>query len=81
MNLAPHLHVEWVEDEAVVLDPDTQQLHYLSPPAALAYALIGELGYDQGIEELRARHGKAPTFEGDLKALIKELTTRGILVT
>ena len=80
MRPAPELHVEWVENEAVILDPRTKQLHYLTPPAAVAFALIGELGYDAGITELRKRHGNAPAFEDDLDALLRNFTSRGLLI-
>lgn len=80
MRPAPHVHVEWVDDEAVVLDPDRQELHYLNASAALAFALITEHGYDPGIAELRSRYGETPDFDAQLEHLVKELVDKGLLI-
>lgn len=78
MEAAPGVHVEWVAGEAVVLDRASGDLHYLNPPAALAWALIQEHGYDRGIAELRRRYPEAPGDE--LHGLIQEMLERGLLV-
>ena len=79
MRAAPDLHVEWVDDEAVILDPATQPLHYLNPPAALAFALVAEHGYDKALKELRARYGDSPDFQEQVAGLIGDLSAKGLL--
>ena len=80
MKLAEGKHVEWVGDEAVVLDKASGDLHYLNPPAALVYALIQEHGYDAGLAELRRLHGGSPTLDEDLPGLLEDMVARGLLV-
>lgn len=77
--LAPGLHVEWVGEEAVVLDPESGQLHYLNPPAALVFALVGEMGYERALEQLRRSHGDVPDLEEDVRRLVDDLKERGLL--
>ena len=79
MNLAPHLHVEWVGDEAVVLNEETKELHHLNSTAAIVYALIGEKGYAGALDDLGKRFpGEA--IEKDVEALIADMVERGLLV-
>ena len=78
MEAAEGVHVEWVGGEAVVLDRDTGDLHYLNPPAALAWALIQEHGFEGGVEELRRTYPDAPGE--DLDGLIEDMIERGLLV-
>ncbi|MEA2451379.1 MAG: hypothetical protein QOG04_89 [Actinomycetota bacterium] len=73
------MHVEWVDDEAVVLNVATGHLHHLNPPAALAYALFLEHGYDKGLEELRRTVG-SPAIEDDLPGLLEEMRGEGLLI-
>ena len=80
MRVADGVHVEWVEDEAVILDEDNTQLHYLNSSAAQVYALVEELGFDEAMQELRSRHGAAPFDSGEIGALIEEMTAKGLLV-
>lgn len=80
MKPAEGLHVEWVDDEAVVLDTTSSQLHYLNPPAALVYALILEHGYESALEELRRTRGGNPQMNEELDTLLKDMTSKGILV-
>lgn len=80
MRAAPEIHVEWVDDEAVALNPETGQLHYLNPPAALAYALIAELGLEEGLLQLRERAQIPPEAEGELQVLIDEFLDKGLLL-
>ena len=80
MRVAPGLHVEWVDDEAVILHPETKELHHLNGPAALAFALMSEHGVTRGLEELRSSHGHAASFEDDVAQLLEELTAKGLLL-
>lgn len=80
MRAAEGLHVEWVDDEAVVLDPQTSQLHYLNPTAALVYAAILELGYDRGLEEVKRRHRDADGMTAELASLVDDMVSKGLLI-
>lgn len=80
MKVADGKHVEWVDEEAVVLDAETGDLHYLNGPAAKVYALIGEYGYDKGLEELAKQHGTEPNFQAELDDVIKDMVEKGLLV-
>jgi hypothetical protein len=73
------VHVEWVEDEAVILHPETKQLHYLNSSAAMVYALIQEEGFDAALKEIRARH-QGPEVEENLRQLVEDLVEKGLLV-
>ncbi len=73
------MHVEWVEGEAVVLNTNSGELHYLNGSAALVYALIQEKGYEAAVEELNARFGTELINE-ELPALLKDMLERQILV-
>jgi hypothetical protein len=77
---APGVHVEWVGDEAVVLDPKSGQLHYLNPPAALVFALITEMGYHGALEQLNRSHGHVSELLGDVQRLVHDLQEKGLLV-
>jgi hypothetical protein len=80
MRVSGDRAVEWVDDEAVVLDPATGELHYLNRSAALIYALILEHGYERGMKEA------ATMFEGDSgfgegsAVLVAEMVERGLLI-
>lgn len=80
MRVADGKHVEWVDEEAVVLDSDTGDLHYLNGPAAKVYALIGEYGYEKGLEELRRQHGTEEHFKEQLDEVLKDMVEKGLLV-
>ncbi|HEY7874615.1 MAG TPA: hypothetical protein VIG64_05785 [Actinomycetota bacterium] len=80
MRVADGKHVEWVDEEAVVLDSDSGDLHYLNGPAAKVYALIGEYGYDKGLEELERQHGAEPDFKAQLDDVLKDMVEKGLLV-
>jgi hypothetical protein len=73
-------HVEWIDNEAVVLDTRTGELHYLNSSAAYVYALILEHGFDQAMTELRRTHGDAISGSDDLPKLIDEFVERGLLI-
>ena len=71
------MHVEWVDDEAVVLEQETGRVHYLNPPAALVYALVIEHGFDAAITKLKEGENGARGDEVD--ALLDEMVARGLL--
>jgi hypothetical protein len=81
MDLAPHLHIEWVDDEAVILDTETGHLHYLNPPAALALALIAEHGLAAAADQLRSSHGQDPQkVDEEFADFLREMLEKGVLV-
>ena len=80
MRVADGKHVEWVDEEAVVLDSDTGDLHYLNGPAAKVFAFIGEYGYDQALKELEKQHGDTPNFKEELQDVLKDMVEKGLLV-
>jgi hypothetical protein len=80
LKLAPGMHVEWIEGEAVILDPESGDLHYLNGTAALVYALIEEHGYDDAMTELSSRYADSPAFDAELKDLLDDMKEKGILV-
>ena len=80
MRVADGKHVEWVDEEAVVLDSDSGDLHYLNGPAAKVFAMIGEYGYDKGLAELEKQHGDQPNFKAELDDVLKDMVEKGLLV-
>ena len=80
MRPADGKHVEWIDDEAVVLDPATEELHYLNGPAALVYALILEHGFDRGMEEVRSIYCAESDIEEDIAECLEGLADKGLLV-
>ena len=80
MRPADGKHVEWIDDEAVVLDPSTEELHYLNAPAALLYGLILEHGYERGLEELRSIYGAESEIEKGIEDCLEGLADKGLLV-
>ena len=74
------MHVEWVDDEAVALDPATGQLHYLNPPAALFLALVLEHGYQRAIAEFRSAYANEPDFDEEFNQMTDQMTEGGLLV-
>jgi hypothetical protein len=80
VKVAPHVAIEWVDDEAVALDPESGELHYLNTSAALVLALIEEHGYDRALEELRTRHGMDEGSETELRDLLEEMVGKGLLI-
>lgn len=72
------LHVEWVQDEAVVLDPASGELHYLNPAAAVVYALILEHGYARAVAEV-ATMADAVELRKALPELIDQMIEKGLL--
>lgn len=80
MRPSPDLHVEWIEDEAVVLDQTSGQIHHLNAPAAVFLALVQELGYDGAVARLTEELGDRPGFEEELARLQTDMRERGILI-
>lgn len=80
MRASEALHVEWIENEAVVLDPDGREIHHLNPPAAYTLALIQERGFDDAMGELRERFGSDSEFARALPTLIEDMKQKGLLV-
>ena len=71
--------MEWVDEEAVVLNPETSRLHYLNPPAALLYALILEHGYQQALLEVR-QLPKETDIEQEVPGLVQDMVDAGLLI-
>lgn len=63
-----------------MLDPESGQLHYLNPPAALVFALIGEVGYEQALEELRRSYGHVSALAEDVRGVVNDLREKRLLV-
>ena len=80
MEAAEGLHVEWVEQEAVVLDPVSGQMHYLNPPAAYVYALIQEYGYQEAMTRLEQDFEESSAIRRDLTTLLEDMVAKGLLV-
>ena len=80
MRAAPELFVEWVDNEAVVLDPESGQVHYLNHSAAVVYASILEHGFDAAMAELERQHGRAAGFAEEMPVLLEELKEKGLLL-
>lgn len=80
VRAAPEMFVEWVDNEAVVLDPESGQVHYLNPSAAIVYASILEHGFEPAMSDLERRHGDAEGFAEELPVLLEELKEKGLLL-
>jgi hypothetical protein len=81
MRAAPGFHVEWVDDEAVVLDTQSGLLHYLNAPAALVYALILEHGFEEAIARVGSLNtGAGPPDRNELTQLVEDMKERGLLI-
>lgn len=80
MRPVENLHVEWVEDEAVVLNPRSGELHYLNPPAALVFAAISEYGYEQGIRHVKETQSGVEALDEEIEATVETMLNKGLLV-
>lgn len=80
MKIADTMYVEWVEGEAVVLNRESGELHYLNGTAAVVFALVQEHGFEGGLSEVRERFGSTEQIEGDLADLVSDMKEKGILV-
>lgn len=79
MKVRQGVHVEWVDDEAVILDPENERLHYLNPTAALLYALMAEVGFTAALEEMRQRFSTVTDLDQELERLVEEMVEEGLL--
>ncbi len=75
------VYVEWVGDEAVVLNQSTGELHYLNPPAAAVLALLLEHGVERGVHEVVGHFDLAADAQEELAALLEDMAARGIVVS
>ena len=80
MRAAEDLHVEWVDDEAVVLDPHSGHMHYLNPAAAFIYALIQEYGYEEAVRRLEEQFDPDAAVRRELDTLVGDMKSKGLLV-
>jgi hypothetical protein len=81
MLTPPGIHVQWVEEEAVVLNEDTSELHYLNPQSALIYALLLEYGMPDAVPHA-CEHIDAPPEETkrEVENLVDTLLDKGLLL-
>ena len=79
MRARDDVHVEWVDNEAVVLDPESSELHYLNTPAALVFALIQEHGFEDGLRALHESQGVSAE-DHEVRELLDEMVEKGLLV-
>jgi hypothetical protein len=77
---APGMHVEWIDTEAVVLDPETGHLHYLNASAALVYALILEHGVQGAVDELKRLRGEEANLGDQVADLVDDMVEKGLLI-
>lgn len=80
MKLAPGVHIEWVDQEAVILDQDKSLLHHLNPTAALVVAYIDEYGYTDGRRMIEERFAIENQGSEELEELLLKLIAQGLLV-
>lgn len=80
MRPGPGMHIEWVEEEAVVLDPETGHLHYLNPSAAYVYALICEYGFEDASQQIESQFEDGTPMRRELPALLRDMRSKGLLV-
>lgn len=81
MKISGDAYVEWIDDEAVVLDKATGEIHYLNPSAALVFALLSEVGY-RGVKKQLMHQGLLRYWNKrkELKALMATLREKGLVV-
>lgn len=78
MRLATNAHVEWVDDEAVVLDQETGQLHYLNRSAAVILALV--LEHDRNaLGKLIDLHGDNADIREEFHRVVEEMVDKDLL--
>jgi hypothetical protein len=74
------IHIQWVEDEAVVLNEESGELHYLNTQSALIYALLLEFGMPDALNEAVERiDGPPDEIREEIHRLIATFTEKGIL--
>ena len=80
MFTPPGIHVQWVDQEAVVLNEDTSEVHYLNPPAALIYALVLEYGMPGALRHAYQRmDGSEKEVAIAVQDLVRSLLDKGLL--
>lgn len=79
MKAVEGVHVEWVDQEAVILDPHTERLHYLNPTSALFFALIQDSSFDEALAEMRRRFSSVENLEEELSDLVEKMLEEGLL--
>jgi hypothetical protein len=76
----PGIHVQWVNDEAVVLNEDTSELHYLNPQSALMYALVLEYGMPEAVTKACERmEGPADQITDEMNKVVGSFIEKGLL--
>ena len=80
MHQPKGIHVQWVEDEAVVLNEDTSEIHYLNPQSALIYALVLEYGMPEAVGHVCERvDAPADQVQAETEQIVKDLIDKGLL--
>ena len=79
MRADDNLHIEWVENEAVALDPATGHVHYLNPPAAVVYAMIQEYGFDDAMKRIEEEYEPDSGIRTGLDGLLADMVAKGLL--
>ena len=80
MNIPDRVHVQWVEEEAVVLNEETSEVHYLNPQSALIYALVLEFGMPQAIDHLCERlNGPPDEIRLETAKVVASFKEKGLL--
>ena len=75
---SPDVYVEWVEDEAVVLNRASGEIHYLNTPAAYFLALALEDGVEHALATVRASDPAPP--EEEIEVLLSDMKELGLLI-
>lgn len=79
--MPPGIHVQWVDREAVVLNEETGELHYLNEQSALIYALLLEYGMPRALDEaIRRIDGPDEDVRAEVDSLITTFSEKGILM-
>ena len=78
MRLAANAHIEWVDDEAVVLNQETGQLHYLNSSAAVILAVVIEYD-DQALDKLIELYGDNPEMREEYGKVLGDLVEKNLL--
>lgn len=79
VRLAEGVHIQWIGDEAVVLDEDSGQLHYLNSTAAVILAMLLEHGEEKTAGMLAEAYEGAHPNEEDLTEVLADLREKGVV--
>lgn len=75
------INVQWVDKEAVVLNEETGEIHYLNPQSALIYALLLEYGQPKATAEAKQRlDGPPDEIEREVANLLASFVEKGLLI-